>query len=72
MNSSESLAGEHQEMLDDGTEGHGGEILQAADDEDDADQQADEQGAFGRERAGEGWAFFLAAMAPAIAITGTT
>ena len=40
---SESLAGEHQEVLDDGTEGEGGEELQAADDEDDADQQADEQ-----------------------------
>ena len=59
-------------MLDDGAEGQGGEVLQAADDEDDADQQADEQAAVGRECAGRGWPFFLAAMAPAMAITGTT
>ncbi|KAK0329309.1 hypothetical protein LTR94_037332, partial [Friedmanniomyces endolithicus] len=35
--------GEHLEMLDDRTQGQGGEELQPAQDEDDADQQADEQ-----------------------------
>ena len=48
---SEELAGEHREMLDDGAERERGEECQTADDQDDADQQADEQAARGRERA---------------------
>ena len=41
-------------MLDDRAERERGEELQAAEDEDDADQQADEQRRMGRERAGGG------------------
>src|ERR1700735_5625488 len=45
---------EHLEMLDDGAQGLGGKILQAAEDQDDPDDQADEQRAVGRQRAGGG------------------
>ena len=44
----------HREMLDDGPERERGEEGEAADDQDHADQQADEQAAGGRERAGRG------------------
>ena len=48
---SEYGAGVHREMLDDGAEGERREEGQAAHDEDDADDEADEQSAGGRERA---------------------
>src|SRR6185437_301592 len=44
----------HREMLDDRSERERGEECQTADDEDDADNQADEQAAGGREGAGRG------------------
>ena len=44
----------HREMLDDGSERERGEEGEAADDQDHADEQADEQAAGGRERAGRG------------------
>ena len=70
---SEGLAGEHQEMLDDGPKGQRREILQAAQDQDHADEQADEQRAVGREGARPtAGPSVLAASDPAIAMTGTT
>ena len=49
---SERLAAEHQEVLDDRTEGERRKIGQKADDDDDAEQQADKQGNVRRKRAG--------------------
>src|SRR5258707_2985544 len=43
MLSSERLAGEHQEVLDDGTERQRREILQQIEDDDHAEQQADKE-----------------------------
>ena len=45
---------DHRQLFDDRTERQRGEEGQAADDQDDADQQADEQPAMGREGAGRG------------------
>src|SRR5262249_51344475 len=47
----EGGAGDHRQMLDDGSERERREERQAADDDDHADDQADEQRARGRERA---------------------
>ena len=60
-------------MLDDGPERERGEVLQAGEDQDDAEQQADEQRPIGRERAGRGRRLLLGReRPPAMAITGTT
>ena len=45
---------EHLEVLDDRAQGLGGEVLQAAHDQDHADQQADEQRPVGGQGAGGG------------------
>ena len=67
----ESRAGEHREVLDDRAEREAGKKVQAADDQDHADQQPDEQRAVGREGAGATAATcFLAASEPAIASIG--
>jgi hypothetical protein len=49
---SERLAAEHQQMLDDRPESESREVGQQPDYDDDADQQADEQGAMRRKRPG--------------------
>ena len=68
---SERRAGGHREMLDDGSERERREEGEAADDQDHADDQADEQPARGRERAGRRRdRLLLGASEPAIAIAG--
>ena len=59
-------------MFDDGAKGEGGEELQARDDKDDADQQTENRPLSVGKVPAEGWPFFLAAIAPAMAMTGTT
>ena len=64
---------EHLEVLDDRAQRLGGEELQAAHDQDHADQQADEQRAVGRQGAGGGLELRLGGDAtPAMASTGIT
>ncbi len=68
----ESVAGERQEMFDDWAERERGKKLQAANDHDDADEKADEQGFVSRECAGRMRNLDFRRQRSAIAITGTT
>ena len=52
--SSKGLGREHQDVLDDWTEGESGEELQAADNQDDADEKTDEKCLVRGEGAGRG------------------
>ena len=68
---SECFAGQHQQVLGDGTEGESREELKAAEDQDHAGQEADEQRPMGREGACRGLQPVLAASEPAMASIGT-
>ncbi len=62
------LAGEHREMLDDGSERERRKELQAAEDQDDADQESDEERPWVGNVPAEAVPRVLAASEPAIAM----